>query len=136
MPWFGFIHPLAALLTFVYGLRIGQVSLSKLADWDFPLRRIRTRSLRFFLFTVANLGLGLFFTAILAGQGRSVRLPGHRVLGIAVVVASLAAVFATFGKSRPGQLPKTMRWHPIATVISLALILTMGFLGLLTLVKL
>ncbi|MEO0079411.1 MAG: hypothetical protein ABIK44_01880 [candidate division WOR-3 bacterium] len=136
MPWFGFIHPALALFTLFYGLRIGQTSLTKLADWDFPLRVMRARTLRYFLLTVANLILGFVFQIVLAAQGRPVRLLGHLPLAIAVVLLTLFADLATFGRQKPGELPRMIRWHPILVIASLALILTMGFTGLLKLFRL
>lgn len=131
MPWYGYIHPVLALLTFGYGVTIGQLTLSRLGEWDFPLRRLRQRTLIYFLLTLANLGLGLLVNAILAGQGRAVKLLAHLPLAIAAAVLALLATLVTYGKARPGEVPPSLRWHPLFTVASLALIMTMGFTALL-----
>lgn len=135
MPWYGFIHPVLALVTLVYGLTIGKVSLSRLDEWDFPLRQVRKRTFIFALLTILNLGLGLLVNAILAGKGRGVHLVAHLALAILVAALALLATLVTFSKSRPGQLPPTMRWHPILLVASLALIMTMGFIVVLKVFK-
>ncbi|MEO0009644.1 MAG: hypothetical protein ABIK51_03880 [candidate division WOR-3 bacterium] len=131
MPWYGYIHPVLALLTFGYGVTIGQLTLSRLGEWDFPLRRLRQRTLIYFLLTLANLGLGLLFNALLTGQGKAVRLLAHLPLAIAAAVLALLATLVTYGKARPGEVPASLRWHPLFTVASLALIMTMGFTALL-----
>ena len=40
MPWYGFIHPLLAIGTLAVGLVTGQVSLTNINDWNFPMRRM------------------------------------------------------------------------------------------------
>ncbi|NPV14368.1 hypothetical protein HPY86_05500 [candidate division WOR-3 bacterium] len=135
MPWFGFIHPIMALGTFVYGLFIGQVSMTKLDDWDFPLRRVKKRTLIYFIFTLISGVFGLVVNAILRSQGRGVVIFAHMPLGIATVVAALLAFVVTMGKRKPGELPQSMRWHPVLVVISLALIMTMAFTALLKVLR-
>jgi len=136
MPFYAFVHPALAVFTLVWGIAVGQVSLAKLAEWDFPLRRVRSRTIVYFLLCVANLGMGLVAAALLAGIGREPKLPLHLVLGIIVCVLALLAALTSFGRSRPGEAPDLMRWHPILVVASLALILTQGFLSGLTLLRL
>ncbi len=135
MPWFGFIHPLLAIFTFIYGLTIGQVSLSRLDDWDFPLRRVRKRTLIFFLLVVANFLLGLVVNIILGARGERVVLFAHLPIAIAITVFTLLATLITFSKGRLGELPEKMRWHPILVVISLALIMTIAFTALLKVLR-
>lgn len=131
MPWYGFIHPVLALLSLVYGLGVGQVSLSKLGDWDFPLRTLRRRSFFFFLLCVGNLLLGLFVNLQLRSQGRGVVLTAHLPLAIGACITAGLAVLATFSPGKPGETPPLLRWHPILSVVSLGLILTNGFVVLL-----
>ncbi len=135
MPWYGFIHPLLAVFTFIYGLTIGQVSLSRLDDWDFPLRRVRKRTLIFFLLTVANFILGLVANIILGARGARVVLFAHLPMAIVIMVFALLATLITFSKGRFGELPEKMRWHPILVVVNLALILTMAFIALLKVLR-
>lgn len=135
MPWFGFIHPIMALGTFVYGLFIGQVSMTKLDDWDFPLRRVKKRTLIYFVFTAISGVFGLIVNTILRSQGRGVVIFAHMPLGIATVVAALLAFVVTMGKRKPGELPQSMRWHPVLVVISLALIMTMALTALLKVLR-
>lgn len=135
MPWYGYIHPVLALVTLIYGLTIGKVSLSRLDDWDFPLRLVRKRTFIFALLTILNLGVGLLVQAILVGSGKGFHLVAHLPLAILVVALALLATLVTFSKSRPGELPPIMRWHPILIVISLALTMTMGFITLLRVFK-
>ncbi|MEO0073688.1 MAG: hypothetical protein ABIK43_03370 [candidate division WOR-3 bacterium] len=135
MPWFAFIHPILAVATLLYGLGVGQVSLSKLGDWDFPLRRLRRRSFFFFVFCVGNLLLGLFVNLQLRSQGRGVALTAHLPIAIGACVASGLAVLATFSPGKPGEIPPLLRWHPILLVVTLGLMLTNGFLVILKLVK-
>ena len=63
MPWYGFIHPVVAIATLVFGIMIAQTSMSRTEYWDFPLRRQRTRSTVYFLLCVANLIMGFLFAA-------------------------------------------------------------------------
>lgn len=135
MPWFGFIHPVLALGAFVYGLFIGQVSMSRLDDWDFPLRRVKRRTVIYFIFTVVSGVIGLLINIILRHQGRGVTIFAHLPMGFAVVVTAFLATVVTMGKRRPGELPQSMRWHPLLIVISLALIMTMGLTALLKILK-
>jgi hypothetical protein len=135
MPWFGFIHPVLAILTLVYGITIGQITLARLGQWDFPLRRVRMRTFIYFLLTVFNLGLGLLMNAILAARGREVKLLLHLPLAITACALGFLATLTTFSKGKPGELAPTMRWHPVLIVASLALIMTMGFTALLKVVK-
>jgi hypothetical protein len=133
MPWYGFIHPILALATFGYGMRAAQVSVSKLRDWNFPLRRQRTRSTIFFLLCVANLVLGFLATLLMRGRGmKDFTISAHLPLAMATIVLALAASLVTFGQpKRPGELPPVMRLHPMLLVVAGVLILTMVLLGLL-----
>lgn len=135
MPWYGFIHPVFALVSLVYGLAIGQVSLSKLGDWDFPLRRLRRRSFLFFVFCVGNLFLGLFVNLQLRSRGQGAALTAHLPVAIGVCIAAGLAVLVTFSRGKPGEIPPLLRWHPILSVVSLGLILTNGFLVLLKVLR-
>ncbi len=136
MPWYGFIHPVLAILTLIYGLNIGKVSLSRLGEWDFPLRRVRRRTFIFALLTILNLGLGLLVNTVLAGRGQRVELVAHLPLAILVSASALLATLVTFSKGPLGELPPRMRWHPILITIGLALIMTMGFIALLKIFRL
>ena len=129
MPWYGFIHPLLVIVTLGLGLVTAQTSLSKISDWDFPLRRQRGRSIIFFLLCVANFAVGLFVNVALRDIHRGVKITGHLPLSIFVLVATFLAVLVTFARSRPGELSPLMRWHSMLSIAALAVILTMGFLG-------
>ncbi|MEO0071367.1 MAG: hypothetical protein ABIK39_04715 [candidate division WOR-3 bacterium] len=136
MPWYGFIHPVLAVLTLIYGIILGQVSLSRLGEWDFPLRRVRTQTIIYFSLVVVNLFLGLWISTILSGRGEEVKIFGHLPLAIISTALIFLAALVTFGRSQPGKLTPFMRWHPIVVVLSLALIMTMGFTAILKLLKL
>ena len=129
MPWYGFIHPLLAIVALWLGLVTAQTSLSKISDWDFPLRRQRGRSITFFLLCVANFAVGLFVNVALRDIHKGVKITGHLPLSIFVLVAAFLAVLVTFARSRPGELSPLMRWHSMLSIAALAVILTMGFLG-------
>ncbi len=132
MPWYGFIHPLAALATFAYGMTTAQISVSKLREWNFPLRRQRMRSTVFFLLCVGNLVLGFLATLLMRGRGLDIRLPAHLPLAIATTVLALLASVVTFGRpKRPGELSPVMRLHPALLVIAGVLMLTTAMLWLL-----
>lgn len=135
MPWFGFIHPLLAVFTLGYGMTIGQISLSRLEDWDFPLRRVRKRTLIFFFLTLANFLVGLIVNIILAKTSARVKIFAHMPMAVVTVVLAFLAALLTFSKGRPGELPPRMRWHPMLVIASLALIMTMGFTALLKVLK-
>ncbi len=135
MPWFSFIHPILATFTLIYGVLLGQKSLSRLGDWDFPLRRVRTQTVIYFLLVAGNLFLGLTVNAILSGRGQEIEFFGHLPLAIVTVVLVLLAALVTFGRYQFGKLSPIMRWHPILIVLSLALIMTMGFTAVLKLLK-
>ncbi|MEO0085880.1 MAG: hypothetical protein ABIK37_04545, partial [candidate division WOR-3 bacterium] len=134
MPFYAFLHPVLAVATLVWGIVIAQVSLQRMADWDFPLRRVRARTIVYFLLCAANFGAGLLFNALLSS--RKLVLPAHLTLGIVVCVLALLALLATLVPGKPGHLPGLMRWHPVLTVASLALIITQGFLTALRLLRL
>lgn len=129
MPWYAFIHPALALGTLALGLVTAQTSLSKVSDWDFPMRRQRSRSIAFLLLCIANFVIGLFVNMVLRGMRKEVVLSGHMLLSIIVLVAAFVAALVTFARSQPGQTPSQMRWHAIPTLIATALILTMTFLA-------
>ncbi len=132
MPWYGFIHPALAVFTMVYGVKVAQVSISKFQDWNFPLRQQRARSTVYFLLCVGNMVLGFVVNLILHGQGFEVQFTFHMPLSIAVIVLALAASLVTFGRPRrPGELTPLLRLHPWLVVVSVVLIMTMGFIGLL-----
>lgn len=134
MPWYGYIHPAAALFTLVYGIRTAQLSMSKVEDWDFPLRRIRTQTVLFTLFCVVNLVLGFVGNAIMAGVGKQVRLSGHIVLAIGIVVLAILAAVTTFTRSRkPGEVSPYMKFHGWAIAVALAAMLAMLFTAILKL---
>ncbi len=105
-----------------------QVSLSKVSDWDFPMRRQRSRSIAFLLLCIANFVIGLFVNMGLRVIHKEVALSGHLTLSIVVLVAAFVAALITFTRSQPGQTPPQMRWHAVLTVLATALILTMAFL--------
>ncbi|MBM3332868.1 hypothetical protein FJY68_13640 [candidate division WOR-3 bacterium] len=128
MPWYGFIHPIIALGTLALGLVTAQVSLSKVSDWDFPMRRQRGRSIYFLLLCLANFVMGLFVNMGLRGIHKGVELSGHMTLSIIVLVAALVAALITFTRSQPGQTPPHMRWHATLMILAVALMLTMTFL--------
>ena len=117
---FGFGIPelsiLLVIVTLGLGLVTAQTSLSKISDWDFPLRRQRGRSIIFFLLCVANFAVGLFVNVALRDIHKGVKITGHLPL-------------VTFARSRPGELSPLMRWHSMLSIAALAVILTMGFLG-------
>uniref|UniRef100_A0A7C4GHN0 Cytochrome b561 domain-containing protein n=1 Tax=candidate division WOR-3 bacterium TaxID=2052148 RepID=A0A7C4GHN0_UNCW3 len=97
-----------------------------MADWDFPLRRVRTRTLVYALLCLANFGAGLLFNNLLSS--RRLVLPAHLTLGIIACVLAVLALLVTLPRGKPGQLSGVIRWHPVLTVASLALIMTLGFL--------
>ena len=131
MPWYGFIHPLVAVGTLALGLVTGQTSLSKMTEWDFPLRKQRTRSIFFFLLTVLNFVLGMVVTTALRGGGFKVKLTGHMPLAIAIMVLAMLAALVTFTRGRAGEVSGAMRLHPLLVIAALALIFTNGFLTIL-----
>jgi hypothetical protein len=77
MPWYGFIHPLLAVATVWLGLVTAQTSLSKISDWDFPLRRQRGRTIVFFMLCIANFAVGLFVNVALRDIHKGVKITGH-----------------------------------------------------------
>jgi len=129
MPWYGFIHPVLAIGTLGLGLVTAQTSLSKVSDWDFPLRRQRSRSIFFLLLCIANFIVGLFVNMGLRGIHKEVTMSGHMLLSVIVLVTAFVAALIAFARSRPGETPPLMRWHAVFSVIATALILTMAFLG-------
>lgn len=133
MPWYGFLHPALAIYTMVYGIITAQTSVRRLTDWDFPLRRQRTRSTVFFLLCVANMVLGFIVRIILRAGFRDVKLTFHVPLAITTIALALLASLVTFGQpKKPGELPGLMRLHPWLIVVAVVIIMTMGFLGLLS----
>jgi hypothetical protein len=133
MPWYGFIHPLLAVGTLALGLVVGQTSLSRMTDWDFPLRKQRTRSIYFFLLTVLNFVLGMVVMTALRGGGYKTRLTGHMVLAIGIMVLAMLAAIVTFTRGRNNEVSGAMRLHPLFIIGALALIFTNGFLTILAL---
>lgn len=128
MPWYAFIHPVLALGTLALGLVTAQTSLSRVSDWDFPMRRQRSRSITLLLLCIANFVIGLFVNMGLRGIRKEVVLSGHMTLSIIVLVAAFLAALITFTRSQPGRTPPQMRWHAILVVLATALMLTMAFL--------
>jgi Mn2+/Fe2+ NRAMP family transporter len=133
MPWYGYMHPAMVVITFGLGLATAQTSISKMNDWDFPMRRQRSRTIVFFLLCLANFAVGLFVNTALRGIHHGVKLTAHLPVSIAVMVVAFAAALVTFARSRPGEVATVMRWHSILMVACLALVLTMGFLSALIL---
>lgn len=133
MAWYAFIHPVLAVAALGVGLVTAQTSLSRINDWDFPLRKQRSRTITFFLLCVANFGTGLFVNTALRDAGRGIKLTAHLPLSIAVLVITFVAALVTFLRSKLGEVSPLMRYHSVLTTVALALILTMGFLGLITL---
>ena len=133
MPWYGFIHPILALGTMVYGVRVAQVSMSRVLDWDFPLRRQRAHSIVFFLLCVANLVIGYLANAGM-GEGQQVKLTFHVPLAFIVVIMSVFAGLVTFTRSRkPGEVSGLMKFHHWLIFIPAVIILAMAMTGLLAL---
>jgi hypothetical protein len=130
MPWYGFIHPAVALGTLALGLVTGQVSLSRLTQWDFPLSTQRNRSVVFFLLTIVNFVLGLLVAADLRGHGFKASLTGHMPLAIITMVLALIAAIVTFTRGQRGEASGAMRLHPILILAALACIFTNGLLVL------
>ena len=129
MPWYGFIHPALAIGTLALGLVTAQTSLSKVSDWDFPMRRQRSRTIIFLLLCIANFVMGLFVNMGLRSIHKGVVLSGHMTLSIIVLIAALGAALITFTRSEPGQTPPHMRWHATLTITAVALMLTMTFIA-------
>jgi len=129
MPWYGFIHPALAIGTLALGLVTAQTSLSKVSDWDFPMRRQRSRTIIFLLLCIANFVMGLFVNMGLRSIHKGVVLSGHMTLSIIVLIAALGAALITFTRSEPGQTPPHMRWHATLTIVAVALMLTMTFIA-------
>lgn len=128
MPWYAFIHPLLAIGTMVLGLVTAQTSLSRVTEWDFPMRRQRSRSIAFLLLCIANFVMGLIVSMALQSMHKGLVLSGHMTLSIAVLVAAFGATLLTFTRSEEGKTPPHMRWHAILLAAAVALILTMAFL--------
>lgn len=128
MPWYGFIHPAAAIGTIALGLMTAQTSLSRVSDWDFPMRRQRSRTIAFLMLSIANFVMGLVVNLALRNIHKGVALSGHLTLSIIVTVLAFGATLLTFTRSEPGKTPPQMRWHAMFMVTAVALILTMGFL--------
>ena len=131
MPWYGFIHPILAIGTLVIGLQIGQVSLTKINDWDFPLRKQRSRSILLFVLCAANFLLGLLAAILIRGGGDKIKLAGHVPLAVVAMLFSMLAALATFTKSKPGDLSGMMRLHPVLILVTLTAIFTMGVISVL-----
>ena len=128
MPWYGFIHPILAIGTIALGLVTAQTSLSKVSDWDFPMRRQSSRSIFFLMLCIANFVMGLFVSMCLRSIHKGVVLSGHLTLSIIVLIAAFGAALVTFTRSEPGKTPPHMRWHAILIIVAVALMLTMTFL--------
>ena len=128
MPWYGFIHPALAIGTLALGLVTAQTSLSKVSDWDFPMRRQRSRSIAFLLLCLANFVMGLFVNMGLRSIHKGVVISGHMTLSIIVLVAAFGAALITFTRSEPGKTPPHMRWHATLMIAAVALMLTTTFL--------
>ncbi len=128
MPWYAFIHPLLAIGTLVLGLVTAQTSLSKVTEWDFPMRRQRNRTIAFLLLCIANFVMGLIVSMALQTMHKGIALSGHMPLSIVVLVVAFVATLLTFTRSEPGQTPPHMRWHATLLAAAVALILTMAFL--------
>jgi hypothetical protein len=133
MAWYVFVHPVLALGALAIGLVTAQTSLSKANDWDFPLRKQRTRSVIFFLLCVVNFSAGLFVNTVLKGVHKGIELTAHLPMSIIVLVLTLLAALVAFSPGKPGKPSPLMRYHSIITTIALALILTMGFIGIIAL---
>jgi hypothetical protein len=127
MPWYGFVHPLLAIGTLAYGIVVGQTSLARINDWNFPLRRQRYRSVIFMMMVVANFVLGMVATALIRGTGRALKLPAHRPLAIVAVILAVLGAVVTFSQGRRGEVASLMRLHPVIMVLVLVVLLTMGF---------
>ena len=128
MPWYGFIHPVIAIGSIALGLVTAQTSLSKVSDWNFPMRRQRSRSITFLLLCIANFVMGLLVNLGLRSIHKGVVLSGHMTLSIIVLVAAFGATLITFTSSEPGKTPPHMRWHATFMIAAVALMLTMTFL--------
>jgi len=128
MPWYGFIHPVVAIGAIALGLVTAQTSISKVSDWDFPMRRQRSRSIAFLLLSIANFVMGLLVNMVLRSIHQGVVLSAHMTLSIIVLIAAFGAALLTFTRSKPGQTPPHMRWHATLMVAAVALMLTMTFL--------
>ncbi len=128
MPWYAFVHPALALGTIALGLVTAQTSLSKVSDWDFPMRRQRSRTIAFLMLAIVNFIIGLFVNLALRGIHKGVVLSGHMTLSIIVLVAGFIAALLTFTRSEPGRTPPQMRWHATFMIAAVALMLTMTFL--------
>jgi heme A synthase len=128
MPWYGFIHPVIAIGSIALGLVTAQTSLSKVSDWDFPMRRQRSRSIAFLMLCIANFVMGLLVNMGLRNIHKGVVLSGHMTLSIIVLIAAFGAALLTFTRSESGKTPPHMRWHATLMVAAVALMLTMTFL--------
>ena len=134
MPWHGYIHPLLALITLAHGIWTARIGMSKVLDWDYPLRRQRGRSVVFLLLCVANLVFGFAANALLRGQDAAVHLTMHLPLAVAVTALALVAViFTLIRPKRPGELSGPMKVHHWLMVIASVMVLTMALTGLLRL---
>lgn len=134
MPWYGFIHPIVAIATLVFGIMTAQTSMSRTEYWDFPVRKQRMRSVVYFLLCIANLVMGFLFAAALRGRGVDVKLSLHIPLAIGASAMALLSAAVTFTRSRrSGELAPLMRYHGWFVAISLAMVLTMAFTGVLAL---
>lgn len=131
MPWYGFIHPLLAIATLILGVVTAQTSMSKVTDWDYPIRRQRYRTIVFFLLTVTNFVIGLLVIAALRGRGFQTKLTGHLPLSYVTMAVSALAALTSFGRHGGAGQSGLLRYHSILMIAALALILTTGFLTLL-----
>lgn len=132
MPWYGYIHPLLALVALFHGVRTARVGMNKVLDWDYPLRRQRRWSLVFLALCAANLALGFAANALLARQDSAVKLTMHLPLAVAVTILALVAVIFTYIRPRrPGELSGPMRIQHWLLIVASVMIMTMVLTGLL-----
>ncbi len=128
MPWYAFIHPVLALGTIAYGVVTGQTSLSRINDWNFPMRQQRYRSVIFLILVAANFVIGLLVTALVRGTGRALKLPAHRTLAIVAIILAVLAALVTFSRGQRGEVSSVMRLHPVIMILVLVVLFTMGFI--------
>ncbi|MEO0078879.1 MAG: hypothetical protein ABIK86_07785 [candidate division WOR-3 bacterium] len=128
MPWYAFIHPVLALGTIALGVVIGQTSLARINDWNFPLRQQRYRSVIFLIMVAVNFVIGLVATALIRGAGREFRLPAHRTLAIVALILAALAALVTFSRGPRGEVSSVMRLHPVIMILVLVVLFTMGFI--------
>jgi|UniRef100_A0A7V5XZN2 cytochrome b561 len=116
------LHIIFSLSVLILGIFYLKLAIAKAGIWTYPFKRYRQFSFLLFLLILISFILGKFIRNV-------PRMPGHKFLGILVLIIFLLSLIWEERNYKRRLLP-AQTWQPYLTLLGLSLIIAQVFLVL------